>query len=76
METKTSSNGLKYQVLNKEEVIELNEGVPYMQYVKDKMEWDENKKYILVLSTGSFVLVGGTEQSDDEILSDFINYSI
>lgn len=76
MKMKKSTNGLEYRVLNKEEVIELNNGVPFMQYVKGKMEWDENKKYILVPATGSFVLVGDINESDDDILSDFVKNSI
>lgn len=77
MTAKVSSKGWNYHVLDKQEVNDLNEGnVPFMKYCKGKMEWDENKKYLLIPSTGSFILTGKTSETDDEILSDPINHSI
>ena len=67
---KVSTTGLKYYALDKEDVIELNEGVQYMQWVKGKLSLDENIKYLLLPGTGSLVLQGTISESDDDILND------
>jgi hypothetical protein len=40
------------------------------------LEWDDDSKYLLVPGTGSFVLKGSVNESDDEILGDWLNHSI
>ncbi len=70
MTPKVSTTGLKYYALDKEDVIELNEGVQYMQWVKGKLSLDENIKYLLLPGTGSLVLQGTISESDDDILND------
>ncbi len=75
-EIKISKNGLSYYVLSKDEVNKLNEGVEYMQYVKGLLEWDENSKYLLIPGTGSMVLRGTINESDDEILNDWLGHYI
>ena len=75
-EMKISATGREYYVLNKDEVKELNEGVAHMQYVKGMLEWDDDSKYLLVPGTGSFVLKGSVNESDDEILNDYIKHRV
>lgn len=77
METKMTHKGWKYNVLNKEEVINFNSGeVPFMTYFKGKLEWREDKKYLLIPGTGSLILVGDVNQSDEDILNDIAKNSV
>lgn len=76
MTSKTSTSGLKYYALDEEDVIQLNEGVEYMQWVKGKLSLDENTKYLLLPGTGSIVLKGTICESDDDILNDISKHII
>jgi hypothetical protein len=44
------------KLLTKEEVNGLNNGVPFMTYLKGKLEWNDEYDYYLIPSTGSFVV--------------------
>jgi hypothetical protein len=76
MEAKVSAKGMKYYQLEEEDVIRLNDGVEHMQHVKGMLEWDDDSKYLLVPGTGSFVLKGSVNESDDEILNDYIKHRV
>lgn len=76
MEAKISEKGMNYYVLNEEDVNRLNKGVDGMQHVKGMLSWDLNTKYLLVPGTGSYILKGTINESDDVILGDYVKYTI
>jgi len=76
MEAKVSAKGREYYQLEEEDVIRLNDGVEYMLHVKGMLEWNNDTKYLLIPGTGSSVLKGNINESDDEILGDWLNHSI
>lgn len=76
MTPKISTKGLEYYALDEEDVIQLNEGVEYMQWVKGKLSFDENNKYLLIQGTGSIVLKGTICESDEEILNNISKHII
>ena len=76
MEAKVSAKGMEYYQLEEDDVIRLNDGVEYMSHVKGMLGWDNDTKYLLIPGTGSMVLKGNINESDDEILGDWLNHSI
>jgi hypothetical protein len=73
---KFSTKGRQYYALEKEDVNRFNEGVDHMQWVKGRLSWDENTKYIMIPGTGSLILQGNICESDEDIINNISKHII
>jgi hypothetical protein len=73
---KFSTKGRQYYALEEEDVNRFNEGVYPMQWVKGKLSWDENTKYIMIPGTGSLILQGNICESDEDIINNISKHII
>jgi hypothetical protein len=73
---KFSNKGRQYYALEEEDVNRFNEGVDHMQWVKGKLSWDENTKYIMIPGTGSLILQGNICESDEDIINNISKHII